>query len=177
MLYLSMSIRNPITTLELFALGMYTAKIYLKSQKEKSPKKVSGIKLIIALCLLLLLYHVSFVAFVKLPVNLFSNRWISCIWQSIIGIFLAVFCVLLANLRLEYKGWLGRTVQFIARYEYGIYLCHMLLMQNFMVFQPGAYVDLNNNAPYVLLIIMILLAVFCGYISDVMIRKLPSGKK
>lgn len=80
---------------------------------------------------------------------------------------------MLYYLPFTYTSKLGSGVQFIAKYEYGIYLWHMLLMGNFMSSQPDWYAWLQANFPIILLIILLSIAIFVGWISS----KLTSSKE
>lgn len=162
--YVVASIRIPMTTIDLILIGMCSAQfcVHVKANTLRFLKQ----KRIVCLCFsIVLLYHFIFAKYATWIGNLYDNRWMSCIWQSIIGGFVAGLCILLYFLPFNYQSVGGKVIQFIAKYEYGIYLWHMILIGNFMIFQPDWYIWLQDNVPYGLMVIMLILAVSVGWIS------------
>lgn len=170
--YVITSIRIPFTTVDLILSGMCAAKIC-----HKIPAKMIQIlkkpQMSIACISLVLVYHYIFIKGTLWIETLYGNKWSNCVWQSAIGGYLAIICILLYYLPFTYTNKLGRGIQFMAKYEYGIYLWHMLLMGNFMNTQPDWYAWLQTNSPIALLIILLGGAIFVGWISS----KLTSSKE
>lgn len=164
-LYVVMSIRIPLTTIDLFVIGMCVAKLYLFIKDRNISIRFSKFISLFICIFTLIVYHIGFYVFCTKVGMIYDNRWICCVWQSVIGILIAVFCFFLSQLGFHYKTRLGRCIQFIAHYEYGMYLWHMILMGNFILLQTDIYVKLNNEYPLVLMIAMIVLTIICGYIS------------
>ena len=170
--YVVTSIRIPLTTIDLVLSGMCAAHLCYR-MPSKLVDLLKKPQTIVVCIVLIVLYHYSFIKGTQEIGNLFGNSWFSCIWQSVMGIYISIICMLLYYLPFTYSTKIGKGVQFIAKYEYGIYLWHMILMGNFMQFQPDWYILLQTKLPIVLLIIICCLAVFIGYMST----KLTSGER
>lgn len=172
--YVITSIRIPFTTIDLILTGMCAAKIC-----QEIPAKMLLVLRKPQMCIfcigLVLLYHYIFIkgTLILLGGGLYGSKWVNCVWQSAIGGYLSIICIMLYYLPFTYTSKLGSGVQFIAKYEYGIYLWHMLLMGNFMSNQPDWYAWLQANFPIILLIILLSIAIFVGWISS----KLTSSKE
>lgn len=162
--YVMTSIRIPFTTIDLILCGMCMARLCLR-MKEKYYRVLMQKKNIFICVSMLVLFHYLFELFVRRGGTLYGNYWISSVWQSAIGIYIAIMCLFLYFLPFLYRSRIGKIVQYVAKYEYGTYLWHMILMGNFMTFLPDWYVVLRDTEPYCLMLIMIFMAFFVGVVS------------
>lgn len=170
--YVVSSIRIPFTTFELILIGMCAAKLCLNMDARYISVKKRGGMVLISIALLVS-YHVIFYKGTIQIGLLYDNRWISCIWQSAIGVYIAMFCVSIYFLPFTYKTLVGKCIQFVAEHEYGIYLWHMILMGNIMTFQPEWYIWLINNIPFIAVGVIFFMAVFIGWISTELTKGAP----
>lgn len=168
--YVVTSIRLPFTTIDLFLTGMLAAYISMKLKDRQLKKKVSNIVLI-AICIgMTVLYHIGFNAYALYTGGLWSNKWTACIWYLLIAIWLGCILIVLSNATFKYRSLAGRAIQFVAKYEYGIYLWHMIILGTFQTFGVSWFVILSEKAPYCLVLVMILIAILIGYLSTVIAK-------
>lgn len=165
--YVVTSIRLPFTTIDLFLTGMLAAYISIKLKDKQWEKKVSNIVRMVICLGMTVLYHIGFNAYALYTGGLWQNRWTACIWHLLIAIWLGIMLIVLSNAILGYQSPFGRIIQFIAKYEYGIYLWHMVILGTFQTFGVSWFVILSEKAPYCLVPVMILIAALIGYLSTV----------
>lgn len=156
------AIRLPFTTFDLIVAGMLCAHIYKKYVDViKNYKNViSAILIGVIACYPFFFYYYS------IHIGLYGMSTLSSAGQSLIGLFIALILFGMANMPFGYESVCGKMIQFVGRYEYGIYLWHMILMGNFMNFGPDWYLWLNERYPFVLLMIILAIAIVIGYWSD-----------
>lgn len=160
--YVITSIRIPFTTVDLFFTGMCAAYI---SEKINEKIKTKNRILIAAFVGMLVVYHIGFVKYATITGGLWGNKWTACIWQIMVAVWVAIILLLASKMKFEYRSYLGRGIQFVARYEYGIYLWHMILFQAFSTSGVNWWIQLSEAAPFCLVMIMIMVSVLVGYLS------------
>lgn len=161
-LYVIYSIRQIYTTLDIFVGGMCAAHFYKKGYN-KIPESFSFI-LVVGMGLLIL---TTFVVLVYTPSELFvwGNNIRSLIWPPLMGTEVALLLFCCTNMKLGYSSILGRVIQLIARNEYGIYLWHMVIIDNISANSP-LYTQILNKSPIILLVIMMIIAILVGGASN-----------
>lgn len=163
--YVVTDIRMPVTTFDLFLAGMCGAKISLKLKEDN--KSISNVACSIMCILMLVVFYWSFYCFC-LRIPLFSSKWMSCIWRSLTGMWIAVLLICLAQATWSYDNIFGRLIQGIAKSEFGIYLWHMVFLGYVMSSKPQLFIWMHDRYPILLLAVMMILAIGIGYISTVL---------
>lgn len=155
--YVIANIRQLPTTIDHFVAGMCVA--YFLNKKTYS---VSG-KWCRIVCVILPV----------LAVSVFLNGWTffntvwtpsiwTLVWMPLMGFFVAVFLFFLAQIQFSPRNMINKILFFIAKYEYNIYLWHMILFYN--IFNTEWY-QMALNSRWSVLAVVILIMVDClfGY--------------
>lgn len=168
--YVVTSIRIPFTTVDLFLTGMFAAYISVRLKDRQWKRKSSNIVLMAKCIGMTVLYHIGFNAYALYTGGLWTDKWTACIWHFLIAIWLGCILIVLSNAAVEYRSLPGRAIQFVAKYEYGIYLWHMILLGTFQTYGVSWFVTLSEKAPYCLVFVLILIAILVGYLSTVIAK-------
>lgn len=162
--YVITSIRIPFTTVDLFFTGMCAGYV-----SEKIKGKVEGKNgiLMTAFIGMLVVYSVGFVKYATITGGLWQNKWTACIWHLLIAVYVGILMIIASQMTFAYKNYFGRGIQFIAKYEYGIYLWHMILFGTFSTSGVNWWTSLSEMAPFSLVVIMILISIFVGWLSTI----------
>lgn len=164
--YVIYSIRQIFTTADIFIAGMFAAKIYKSGKLKLSSRNGwaatigSGIGAIL-----------TFVIFTYTPqaIYVWGSNLRCWLWQPLVGLETAVMLLCACSIQCKYKTLIGKSIQFVARNEYGIYLWHMILFRNLSQQSP-MYAGMLSRSPILLLSLMIVLAIIVGAISNSLIR-------
>ena len=168
--YVVTGIRLPFTTVDLFLTGMLAAYIAVKLKNRLRGKKISNIA-VMAICAgMLVLYHAGFNAYAVHTGGLWANKWTACAWHELIAIWIGGILLLLSNMDLQFESCPGRLIQFIAKYEYGIYLWHMVILGTFQTYGVSWFVSLSEKEPLLLVPVMMVIAALTGYLSTVITK-------
>lgn len=112
--------RTIITALDTFVIGMFLGK-YLKVPEDNKKIIFNIIGLVIS--------TIIFVAWLYTANNgLYKDSIIGYIWHSVLAIILAFMMYFFSNIKLPEENWLVKFLFFISKYEYGIYIWHLLLI-------------------------------------------------
>lgn len=111
------------TALDNFVIGMCAAQI-ANSRKKTVSHQLFSVGSI--LCVLLIYLHC-------LLGNRYGvggrNIW-NCTYYSILALIIGATIICVSNMKSDSKGLISRCLLWISRYEYGIYLWHLLIMNN-----------------------------------------------
>jgi len=158
--YLWASIRLPFSVIDLFIAGMCVAMLSnnIREKNVKTNNLVIGFTCII----LFIAMIVFFLTYSKIFPVLYGDKIHNNIWQSIIGLIYSVLLYFGTFFTFNYKSLIGRLVQLISKNEFGIYLWHMPLIGNIVIYQPELYLIIKNKSDYAAIIILVILAVIWG---------------
>lgn len=168
--YVVTSIRLPFTTIDLFLTGMFAAHLSAKLKDRLSGKKVNNAIILGVFIGMTILYHIGFNAYALHTGGLWVNKWTACVWHQLIALWLGCMLILLSGATFGFHSWAGRFVQFIAKYEYGTYLWHMVIFGKFQAYGVTWFVALSEKAPYALLPVMVMIAISVGYLSSIVAK-------
>lgn len=160
--YVIACIRQIFTTVDLFTIGMCSAMFYLKIRD--IGKKAPVIKCIVICLIAFVIIEAGFVIDIYKVGSMYGNGFKYLIWEPTIGILLAIILFYFIQVPCKFNSYLGKSIQFVAHNEYGIYLWHMVLILN-LSSQSGIYNFLQDKSPIILLFLMMLLACGVGFIS------------
>ena len=154
-------IRQLITTLDVFVAGMLAGRAVCRGREKAWRWSRDGLcAAALALC------AAGVVALCMKTVGLYMPTWGSRLWQSALGALVAALSYVLYRAPLRYTSLPGRFVQFIASVEYNTYLWHMILISSMAA--SGWYQRLALGHPYLLTVVMFLLALGVGKLSTVL---------
>lgn len=168
--YTVASIRLPFTTFDLFAIGMLSSKFILSDRA----KKINKVYMLL-IPILLILYHFGFYLFAKYVGNIYQNRFISCCWQSLIGIYISVIIYFVSKIEIKWQSFIGKFIQYIACNEYGIYLWHMILLGNLLNFSVP-FNNLKYHYPLIALVLAFIIITIIGSIYSILCKRIMINK-
>lgn len=150
------------STLSIFVCGMYAAAFPNLVEGYDKTKKV-----IIVIMYLLMLF--GFVKLVFAVGGGYGNGFKYILREPIMGIWVSIMLWLVSQLKLSFNSFVGKGIQTVAKYEYGIYLWHMIIMGNISA-NSSAFTFLAEKCNVLLLIMMIVLAIGGGIISTKLVE-------
>lgn len=120
-----------LSTLDNFVLGMYVAHLLQKRKKELRSWAATGT----AAISLVALYFISASG---LKYGIHTDNISGYTWHTVAALNIAIGIFMMSNikrLRLG-NGWSGQFVDFLAKHEYGIYVTHLLIIENLLKNSP-----------------------------------------
>ena len=154
--------RQLLTSLDNFTAGMYVA--YLLNVKEISLKRSSSaILLISSIIVMYLVCRVGLIYGIH-TLNLSGYSWHSLLTITITGIMVGISFIPLAHIQPLYN--LGLL---IAKYEYGIYLWHLLLIRNMLEKAPVIAIMVQGKKYVLLTLIFVGLSIGFGILMSIMV--------
>ncbi len=149
--------RQLLTALDNFVVGMVVAQYLSEHDEEwKTPKALVvlfiGIILLLAECKVGQTY------------GIWTNNSSGYVWHSVIVICLAIICIGFSKIRISKENIITKIFLWIAKYEYGIYIWHLLIIDSIL----GASAWINNQLAighnwmvyFILMVISIVVGVY-----------------
>ena len=161
--------RQLFTALDNFVVGMYVA--YLITEKGISIKKWKGWAMLILSMGMLYLVCKSGMTYGIHTINLSGYSWHSLLALTIGGIMLGISAIRIDFIKLIYNGLL-----WIAKYEFGIYLWHLLLIRN-LIEKSQIVTYLIGKNQYIIQILFLTLSIIVGYFMSIMVENIESKLK
>lgn len=113
--------RTIVTALDTFVIGMFLGR-YVKVPEDNKKIIFNIIGLVISTS--------AFIAWIYVAKNnvLYSDSIVGYIWHTVLAIVLAVMMYFFANIKLPLENPVLKALLFISKYEYGIYIWHLLMI-------------------------------------------------
>lgn len=157
--------RQLFTALDNFTAGMYVA--YLLTVKKISWNKIlSIITLIMSTIAMYIICRLGLIFGIH-TINFSGYSWHSLLTLSIIGIMLGISFIPLNQIKVLYRFGL-----LIAKYEYGIYLWHLLLIHNLLEKAPIINILIQEKAYLLLTLLFTALSIVFGILMSIMTEKI-----
>lgn len=120
--------RELITSLDNFVVGMVVGN-FLVSKESGALSKYGG-NWRKVLCIIFNIIAVDVLIYISKSRNIWANTRTAWIWHSCLALVLGHFIWNAANLQFEFKGKVSSILLWISKYEYGIYLWHIVIIYN-----------------------------------------------
>ncbi len=140
--------RQLITALDNFVLGMGVA--YISKKRKKIGNVMSVCVIIIGLVLLYAVIKYG------LKNGIHTNNISGYTWHSMVAVVLGFVMYGMASLKYKYFI-ISKSLKWIAKYEYGIYLWHLVIINNLIAYSPLIQGWMNTQR-YLLIALMFLIA-------------------
>lgn len=147
--------RQLLTALDCFILGMLLAKYALYLQEKRRWK----IELILSLTVLML-----WCLFSQKFGTVYSNTWFGYTWHSILTLLLGWVIINFLKIKTEGASVPAKILLFLAKYEYGIYLWHLVIANN-LYEKSTIFHKVAGKNYWLWCIVMSAIAISVGYIS------------
>lgn len=154
--------RQLISALDNFVFGMAAAKI-INSEwlKEKNKNSLYILGTVLTLCSLVLLVITTLDLSVKGPYGGSIRGYAGHTWLA----FLFALLIVGISMMPQIKGGLSKIVQFLAKYQYGIYLWHMPVIVSLKNSSPlFQYLAIHNFSVFAIALIMVIIGI--GYLTS-----------
>lgn len=162
--------RQLFTALDNFVVGMAVADLVVHRKKQlKTLWAYAGSSLGIAALLL--------VCYIGTKCGIHTNNISGHIWHSIVAIMIGIFLYAVSYIEFDNSRKLYRAFLWLSKYEYGIYLWHLVIIRNLI--ENASFVSSLMNRGYykVLYMIFIVLSVFMGWLMSRMAEPIQLESK
>lgn len=153
-----------LSSIDNFVVGMYIS--YYIDVKDKKINKKYYIGLILCLC------FITGILYLGTKCGIHTINWSGYTWHSLLSIGIAgiLLCISLININVDnliIKGFI-----WLARYEYGIYLWHLVIIRN-LIEKSGLYKQIIQikHGYWLGDVILIFICILFGYMSTKIIEK------
>lgn len=151
-----------LTVLDNFTIGMFVA--YCIEEKSIKIRKELQIPMIIGSLLLLYLLCVHGNKY-----GIHTNNWSGYTWHSFLAMILGILLLTMASIEYNEKNIIVKIMKWIARYQYEIYLWHLVValhwLQNCQMLQK-----MQNEGKYLILFLFLFgITIFTGYLMTKMV--------
>lgn len=120
-----------LSVIDNFVLGMFTAKlIYERKNKYSIPQYLYVLGVIVSF---LLLYYVSRLGYQQ---GIHTDNISGYTWHSMVAICISFGIYCFAAIKLNYKDFISKFFLWLSKYEYGIYIVHLMLIQVLIDYSP-----------------------------------------
>ncbi len=157
--------RQLFTALDNFSTGMFVAWLLY----ERRMKIKNGIKKCIFFLLTLFLLFLLCKSGIRLGIH--TNNISGYIWHSLLAGIIGVLMFIFSQLNLEKANYIVKMFLWISKYEYGIYIWHLLIFNNLIATSSLVKNAVENSAQVLLLIPFLTSAIFCGFLFTKMTDK------
>lgn len=162
--------RQLFTSLDNFVIGMYVAAYLQQHDKPISVwKALPGVALGVVGIVLLCCMGNSH--------GVWVDDVCGYIWHSGLAAGLAIAGTFFARIKISEKNLCARLFLWISRYEYGIYVWHLLIINSILGVSPWIWDRINHGQVILVYVIFILLSVLVGYLMSKGFDEITFSKK
>ena len=150
-----------LTVLDNFTLGMFGAWFYYNK------KNITGVFPLLGMSGAVIL--IDFVCRCGQKYGIHTNNWSGYCFHSMLALSLGFFLYFMSCIKFKSDNKIVKLLLFLAKYEYGIYLYHLVFIENYLT-RCGLIMELQNRGWYILsYAIMGCLSIVLGVIMDFMV--------
>lgn len=162
--------RQLFTSLDNFVLGMYVAHLMMN---RKDSQKLSAlwnnvIALFIALVGFVGMYEVCTYG---LTHGIHTANYSGYLWHSLVAVFLAVMMFGFGCVSLNAANPICKCFLWIAKYEYGIYLWHIIMIRALIAYSPAINNMINSGRNWLVYGVFVVLTVGIGFVMSKALEK------
>lgn len=171
------------TALEFFVSGMFVAYLLNKGQT-KNVKSSNVLNMVASILGVVLLYFVVRMTYnmeihkdIPYIVNtgIYSDCTLAYIWHALLSIVLSIEIYFFAKIKFNYKNILSKIILFISKYEYGIYIWHLIIISALSANSPF-FQNLISYRSQLIYIYFMILSIIVGYIMTKIIDEFDYKK-
>lgn len=154
-----------ISVIDNFVVGMVIANIIKDKKLNLNINKFLKILLFaISLVINIIVYKIG------LNYGIHSNNLSGYIWHSLLAISLGLTILIYSSIKIRLDFIVTKIFLWIAHYEYGIYLWHLVITINIINKAPFAMNLISKGYFSILFIILLLVNILVGYVFSIMIQ-------
>lgn len=150
------------TVLDNFAIGMFIAWV-IEKRKEFEPKKGKIISVVLLVILL------SFICKLGQTYGIHTNNWSGYSFHSLLALNIGLILYVFSRIKWKKDSAIVKLMCLGARYEYGIYLYHLVFIENYLL-RCGAIMELQNRGWYIVSYsILAVLSIVLGSLMNMLV--------
>lgn len=150
------------TVLDNFAIGMFVAWV-IEKRKGIEPKKGKIISTVLLVILL------NFVCKLGQTYGIHTNNWSGYSFHSLLALNIGLILYVFSRIKWKKDSTIVKLICFGAKYEYGIYLYHLVFIENYLL-RCGAIMELQNRGWYfVSYVILAVLSIALGSLMNILV--------
>lgn len=164
--------RQLFTALDNFVLGMFAA--YLITGKKNNLNCIVGFALVI-----LSFVGLMYINYSGMLRGIHTNNLSGYTWHSLLAIDIVVFMIGIANvnIKLGWINWIQKGLLQIAKYEYGIYIWHLLMMKNLLAKSPMIIGLVQKGQWMIVCLVFIVISIMIGVVMSIMVEGIQNSFK
>lgn len=108
--------------------------------------------------------------------GIYVNRLSGYIWHSVVACILTIIFLSFIYLPLNYEKEIVKRLLWISKYEYGIYLWHLVMFRNLYERAPIIQSLLQKGMRWIVFVVFLVLSVFVGWLFSVIIDEWGKDK-
>ena len=153
------------TALEFFVSGMFIAYLLNKYSNNTNHNYIYILLNIIFVVLLYFLIKMTYSTTIPYINNtgIYSDCTLAYIWHFLLSILLTIMVYYFSKIKIEHKTFFSKILFFVSKYEYGIYIWHLIIITTLSSSSPFFKNLISTNSIYIY-VYYILISVFIGYI-------------
>ena len=108
--------------------------------------------------------------------GIYVDRLSGYIWHSVVACILTIIFLSFIYLPLNYEKEIVKRLLWISKYEYGIYLWHLVMFRNLYERAPIIQSLLQKGMRWIVFVVFLVLSVFVGWLFSVIIDEWGKDK-
>lgn len=174
--------RQIFTALDNFIIGMFLAKILYGFNFNYNKKQIIYIIISILMIIITILWVLVGLGKINIHITnngIYSNCFLGYIWHTILACILGIFIFFFSKISMN--KFIFEPINYISKYEYGIYIWHLLIINNMC--QNLNYIKnlilLNSRIIYILLFIVSIISgiIITEIINNINFKKVYDSLK
>ncbi|MDE5586845.1 MAG: acyltransferase, partial [Bacilli bacterium] len=165
------------TATQFFVIGMYVAKKIRNLEEKPTSTIFNAVKiviLVVSLYFLLELITNTNIPYLK-NTGLYSDCTVGYIWHHVLAIILGLIMYYVSKFRWKLNSIVSQIFLFISKYEYGIYIWHLIIITNLTENAP-IIKSLIGTYPMVVYLVLSIICILVGYIMTKIIDEFDLNK-
>lgn len=155
--------RQLVTALDNFTIGMFVAAIISDNiEMKKSFQYCLGVFFVLLVALICKLGQCY---------GIHTNNWSGYIWHSLLACAIGGIVFSISFIQVSSNNYITRVLLWISKYEYGIYIWHMLVVSNLIANSAWIQQIIGGRNPKVSYIPLIVLSILVGYVMSTLTEK------
>lgn len=154
--------RQLITSLDNFTVGMLVAYL-LKNKENVLNGETAGIGMLVSVIGLICVCQFG------MNMGIHTNNMSGYIWHSLLALQLGLLMFCVSYMKYEHKGLCVKGLLWLSKYEYGIYIWHLLILSKLLSYMKNLKESLYW---WIIYLIYIPLSIFVGFFAAYVLKKI-----
>lgn len=143
-----------------FIIGMFVSCLCKSNKRLSNKKNIIGIISSVLFIFIILHYGVK--------CGIHTDNTSGYLWHSLIAIGIGGIVYFFNNIKTDYANIIMRSLLLLSRYEYGIYIIHLVMMLN-LINNSEIIMILKEKSVFLVCFVLIVMAIVCGIFYNVIV--------